>query len=169
MRKTTSEDKHMSPAATYVAETDCSSHLSTAFSTNPTNSPHPGSPSRRSDKGKDHGTKVQATGDSFHKQEKVPPPRTGGPHSKMTPWLLFVIIFASMTGLLMGYDLAVVSVVLKPVTEYYGVCGPNSMCPHKEVFVAMIAPGALLGSIVGGTMADMYGQNRAGGGRQEGG
>eukprot|EP00922_Rhytidocystis_sp_ex-Travisia-forbesii_P047350 GHVS01070516.1.p1 GENE.GHVS01070516.1~~GHVS01070516.1.p1 ORF type:complete len:508 (-),score=63.11 GHVS01070516.1:377-1834(-) len=35
------------------------------------------------------------------------------------------------------------------------------MCPQKELFVAMIAPGALVGSIVGGTLADMFGRRWA--------
>eukprot|EP00922_Rhytidocystis_sp_ex-Travisia-forbesii_P044084 GHVS01065737.1.p1 GENE.GHVS01065737.1~~GHVS01065737.1.p1 ORF type:complete len:218 (-),score=34.92 GHVS01065737.1:220-873(-) len=85
-----------------------------------------------------------------------------GRRSHMTPWLLFVVVFASMTGLLMGYDLAVVSVVLKPVTEHFGICPKgSSMCHQKEVFVAMIAPGALVGSIVGGSLADMFGRRWA--------
>eukprot|EP00922_Rhytidocystis_sp_ex-Travisia-forbesii_P044091 GHVS01065744.1.p1 GENE.GHVS01065744.1~~GHVS01065744.1.p1 ORF type:complete len:605 (-),score=94.59 GHVS01065744.1:175-1989(-) len=85
-----------------------------------------------------------------------------GRRSRMTAWLLFVVVFASMTGLLMGYDLAVVSVVLKPVTDHFGICPKGtSLCHQKEVFVAMIAPGALVGSIVGGSLADMFGRRWA--------
>eukprot|EP00921_Rhytidocystis_pertsovi_P008646 GHVQ01014105.1.p1 GENE.GHVQ01014105.1~~GHVQ01014105.1.p1 ORF type:complete len:518 (+),score=42.93 GHVQ01014105.1:745-2298(+) len=61
----------------------------------------------------------------------------------------------------MGYDLAVVSVVLKPVTEHFNVCDGASMCHKKELFVAMIAPGALVGSIVGGALADSFGRRWA--------
>lgn len=81
--------------------------------------------------------------------------------SKITPWLIFVVIFASMTGLLMGYDLAVIAVVLKPVTEYFNICDGADMCRLKELFVAMIAPGALVGSALGGFLADTFGRRWA--------
>eukprot|EP00922_Rhytidocystis_sp_ex-Travisia-forbesii_P047362 GHVS01070529.1.p1 GENE.GHVS01070529.1~~GHVS01070529.1.p1 ORF type:complete len:298 (-),score=39.48 GHVS01070529.1:337-1230(-) len=163
MKNTTSKQIRKYPETSYLTDTAIPSSLSTALPSIPTKCPSFGSPSPTYEKVEDHGTKVQTTGDSFHEQaiEIVGLPHPRRPRSKITPWLLFVIIFASMTGLLMGYDLAVVSVVLKPIREHFDICGGESMCPAQEVFVAMIAPGALLGSIVGGTMADMWGRRWA--------
>eukprot|EP00922_Rhytidocystis_sp_ex-Travisia-forbesii_P047357 GHVS01070523.1.p1 GENE.GHVS01070523.1~~GHVS01070523.1.p1 ORF type:complete len:292 (-),score=46.99 GHVS01070523.1:337-1212(-) len=149
------------PAASSLSYVASPVFFSPAASTKPTDSPFHELAISPSNKLKDNVANPERQ-DSFHARdlEKVAA-RPRGPHSRITPWLMFVIVFASMTGLLMGYDLAVVSVVLTPVVKHFKICGDASMCPQKEVFVAMIAPGALLGSIAGGMIADMYGRRWA--------
>jgi len=73
--------------------------------------------------------------------------------------LLFLVVsFAAMTGLLLGYDLTVVSVVLEPVRNEFNVCGQQFSCLLKELFVAMPAPGAVVGSLYGGVVARRLGR-----------
>lgn len=68
--------------------------------------------------------------------------------SSIRPTLLgFVVLFSALTGFLMGFDLSIVAVVLNPINDEFGLCRAKEFtCLKKEVFVAMIAPGALVSS-----------------------
>eukprot|EP00922_Rhytidocystis_sp_ex-Travisia-forbesii_P027330 GHVS01040057.1.p1 GENE.GHVS01040057.1~~GHVS01040057.1.p1 ORF type:complete len:886 (+),score=111.96 GHVS01040057.1:288-2660(+) len=63
-----------------------------------------------------------------------------------------------MTGLLMGYDLCVVAVVLDPIKHEFQLCGTRFTCLSKQLFVSMVAPGAAVGSLTGGVMSDIFGR-----------
>ncbi|XP_026192317.1 inositol transporter 4 [Cyclospora cayetanensis] len=72
--------------------------------------------------------------------------------------LLSVSGFAALTGLLMGYDMCIVAVVLDPVSQDFNLCGSADTCNAKTLFVSVLAPGAMLGSVLGGIVADRYGR-----------
>lgn len=61
--------------------------------------------------------------------------------------LMSVSAFAALTGLLMGYDMCVVAVVLDPVDQDFELCGPRLSCPSKTLFVSILAPGAVVSFI----------------------
>lgn len=58
--------------------------------------------------------------------------------------LVSVSVFAAITGLLMGYDMCIVAVVLDPVDETFGLCGDSLTCGSKTLFVSILAPGAIV-------------------------
>lgn len=72
--------------------------------------------------------------------------------------LVSVSIFAALTGFLMGYDMCIVAVVLDPVDKDFHLCGSNLSCSAKTLFVSILAPGAVIGSIMGGFIADKLGR-----------
>lgn len=61
-----------------------------------------------------------------------------------TGMLVSVSIFAALTGLLMGYDMCIVAVVLDPVDRDFKLCGENLACGSKTLFVSILAPGAVV-------------------------
>uniref|UniRef100_A0A0G4FFP0 Major facilitator superfamily (MFS) profile domain-containing protein n=1 Tax=Chromera velia CCMP2878 TaxID=1169474 RepID=A0A0G4FFP0_9ALVE len=81
-----------------------------------------------------------------------------GGKSKLTSTLLMVVVFATLTGLLMGYDLCVIAVILEPVKKDFRLCGTAFTCFDKEMVVSLIAPGAVVGSFAGGCMTDKLGR-----------
>eukprot|EP00920_Eleutheroschizon_duboscqi_P038054 GHVT01091032.1.p1 GENE.GHVT01091032.1~~GHVT01091032.1.p1 ORF type:complete len:684 (+),score=85.72 GHVT01091032.1:606-2657(+) len=84
-------------------------------------------------------------------------PSTPG-SGRMTIWLWYVVLFGAMTGFLMGYDLSVVAVTLNEIVDEFDVCGSHAYCRAKEVYVAIIAVGACVGSLSGGFLADILGR-----------
>nr|CEL67691.1 TPA: Sugar transporter, MFS superfamily, related [Neospora caninum Liverpool] len=75
-----------------------------------------------------------------------------------TPMILLVVSFTSLTGLLMGYDLCVVAVVLSEIQKHFSLCGGSFSCLAKSMFVSVLAPGAAVGSVMGGWMSDRIGR-----------
>ncbi|PHJ23259.1 sugar transporter st1 [Cystoisospora suis] len=74
----------------------------------------------------------------------------------------FVAAFtASLTGFIVGYDLGCVAVVLNPVQTAFQLCGSTFTCPEKSMFIALISPGAALGGVTGGLLADAFGRRAA--------
>eukprot|EP00918_Siedleckia_nematoides_P054729 GHVU01119583.1.p1 GENE.GHVU01119583.1~~GHVU01119583.1.p1 ORF type:complete len:220 (+),score=26.00 GHVU01119583.1:549-1208(+) len=82
----------------------------------------------------------------------------GSAGNRLTPPLMLVVVFGAITGLLMGYDLCVVAVVLTPVEEDFQICGGRFTCAKKQLFVALVAPGAAMGSLVAGVLSDRFGR-----------
>ncbi|EPT29243.1 sugar transporter ST1 [Toxoplasma gondii ME49] len=71
----------------------------------------------------------------------------------------FVAVFtACLTGLIAGYDLCCVSVVLNPVQQAFNLCGTSFTCADKSMFIALFAPGAAIGGLCGGLLADAVGR-----------
>lgn len=62
--------------------------------------------------------------------------------SQLTPMMILVVVFTSLTGLLMGYDLCVVAVVLSEIQKQFQLCGVSFSCASKSMVVAILAPGA---------------------------
>ncbi|EZG46262.1 major facilitator superfamily transporter [Gregarina niphandrodes] len=69
----------------------------------------------------------------------------------------------------MGYDLCIVAVVLDPIRQEFAVCaggesldglGKAAPCLLNELFVAILAPGAMVASLFGGWAADRFGRRR---------
>ena len=58
--------------------------------------------------------------------------------------LAYVAAFAALTGLLMGYDMCIVAVVLDPVDRHFNLCGDKLSCGAKTLFVSILAPGAVV-------------------------
>ncbi|EPR64465.1 sugar transporter ST2 [Toxoplasma gondii RUB] len=75
-----------------------------------------------------------------------------------TPMIYLVVSFTSLTGLLMGYDLCVVAVVLSEIQRHFNLCGGAFSCMAKSMFVSVLAPGAAVGSVLGGWMSDRVGR-----------
>ncbi|PFH31077.1 sugar transporter ST2 [Besnoitia besnoiti] len=78
--------------------------------------------------------------------------------TRFTPMMILVVSFTSLTGLLMGYDLCVVATVLSEIQENFHLCGGSFSCLSKSMFVAILAPGAAVGSVMGGWMSDRIGR-----------
>lgn len=68
-----------------------------------------------------------------------------GPVAQCSFMLLSVSVFAALTGLLMGYDMCVVAVVLDPVDRSFNLCGGSLTCSDKTLFVSILSPGAIVG------------------------
>lgn len=57
----------------------------------------------------------------------------------------FVVLFSAITGFMMGFDLSIIAIVLAPINDEFVLCSPKEFtCFRKDLFVAMIAPGALV-------------------------
>lgn len=88
------------------------------------------------------------------------------PPAEYSFFLTVMVCVTAVTGFLMGYDLCIVAVVLGPIREYFGVCGSNYVdsavgsdpCIMNELFVAILAPGAMVSSLIGGWAADKFGR-----------
>lgn len=67
------------------------------------------------------------------------------PYKNVSFLLWVVVAFSALTGLLMGFDLSVVAVILNRVDAEFELCpGGTVECWKRRVFVSMIAPGALV-------------------------
>lgn len=88
------------------------------------------------------------------------------PAEKPSIFLTMMVLVTAVTGFLMGYDLCIVAVVLGPIRDHFGVCaGPVGEglsearpCIMNELFVAILAPGAMVSSLAGGWAADKFGR-----------
>eukprot|EP01054_Gregarina_sp_Poly1_P001886 Gregarina_sp_Poly_1__1885@NODE_1490_length_4009_cov_50_583968_g986_i0_p4_GENE_NODE_1490_length_4009_cov_50_583968_g986_i0NODE_1490_length_4009_cov_50_583968_g986_i0_p4_ORF_typecomplete_len105_score5_13Sugar_tr/PF00083_24/1_4e11MFS_1/PF07690_16/1_7e08MFS_3/PF05977_13/9_9e06MFS_4/PF06779_14/0_0027MFS_5/PF05631_14/5_5e02MFS_5/PF05631_14/0_0034MFS_2/PF13347_6/0_0075TRI12/PF06609_13/0_0082_NODE_1490_length_4009_cov_50_583968_g986_i0415729 len=77
-----------------------------------------------------------------------------------------MVAVTAVTGFLMGYDLCIVAVVLGPIRDHFGVCASGvgeglseaTPCVMNELFVAILAPGAMVSSLFGGWAADRFGR-----------
>ncbi|CEM35291.1 unnamed protein product [Vitrella brassicaformis CCMP3155] len=67
--------------------------------------------------------------------------------------LYFVVGFTALTGLLLGYDLSVVAIILEPVRLEFNLCGGAFSCFEKQLMVALPAPGAVVGALFAGSLA----------------
>lgn len=88
---------------------------------------------------------------------------SGEAAAEAVPLLLWVVVaFAAITGLLMGFDLSIVAVILNSLDAEFNLCPDNALdCWPRKLFVSIIAPGALLGSLGGGWIADAWGRRAA--------
>lgn len=91
------------------------------------------------------------------------------PSGSFSAFLILIVCVTALTGFLMGYDLCIVAVVLSPVRDHFGVCpvadadsalGDAPPCIMNELFVAILAPGAMVSSLVGGWAADRFGRKK---------
>eukprot|EP01053_Blabericola_migrator_P003394 Blabericola_migrator_1__3393@NODE_1_length_33786_cov_123_788665_g0_i0_p23_GENE_NODE_1_length_33786_cov_123_788665_g0_i0NODE_1_length_33786_cov_123_788665_g0_i0_p23_ORF_typecomplete_len192_score13_04_NODE_1_length_33786_cov_123_788665_g0_i03184532420 len=79
-------------------------------------------------------------------------------------FLYTMVAVTAVTGFLMGYDLCIVAVVLGPIRDHFGVCagggtealGEAPPCIMNELFVAILAPGAMVSKIVIMTHKALY-------------
>eukprot|EP00921_Rhytidocystis_pertsovi_P013669 GHVQ01022197.1.p1 GENE.GHVQ01022197.1~~GHVQ01022197.1.p1 ORF type:complete len:231 (+),score=41.27 GHVQ01022197.1:540-1232(+) len=80
--------------------------------------------------------------------------------SRVTFMLAFVVLFAALTGVLMGYDLSIIATVLDAIDTELHLCPPGAFtCFPKQLFVSMIAPGAIVGGLLAGLTADSLGRS----------
>ncbi|CEM21943.1 unnamed protein product [Vitrella brassicaformis CCMP3155] len=106
------------------------------------------------DDGADDGEPEDRSDSPSIGRARLPAVRAG----RMTPMTILAVAFTTLTGLLMGYDLCVVAVVLQPIQVDFKLCGDAFTCTRKELFVSMVAPGAMVGSLVGGVLSDRWGR-----------
>jgi len=92
----------------------------------------------------------------------------GTPHASLadvtppcTPLLGLSVAFAAVTGILMGYDFAIAAVVLQPIQEDFNLCSGQFTCRAKDLFVSLVGPGAIVGAMSGGSIADWFGRRVA--------
>eukprot|EP00388_Colpodella_angusta_P006813 GDKJ01019798.1.p1 GENE.GDKJ01019798.1~~GDKJ01019798.1.p1 ORF type:complete len:534 (+),score=70.84 GDKJ01019798.1:83-1603(+) len=71
----------------------------------------------------------------------------------MTNTIWLVLIFTTFTGMLMGYDLCVIAVVEDPIRQ-------SLLLSVSEIalMVSIISAGAVIGSLIGGPVADRFGR-----------
>ncbi|XP_026191063.1 uncharacterized protein LOC34621863 [Cyclospora cayetanensis] len=60
-----------------------------------------------------------------------------------------------------GFSICVAGAVLQPLQQDFRLCGSQFACTEKGAFVAVFAPGAAVGSLVGGFVADAVGRWRS--------
>lgn len=65
--------------------------------------------------------------------------------SSYSSLLTFAVFFSALTGLMMGFDLSIIAVILNAINDEFALCHAKEFtCFKKEFFVSMIAPGALV-------------------------
>jgi len=74
---------------------------------------------------------------------------------KLTPYLLFVVIVATLSGFLFGYHTAVISGALIFLAPAF-----HLSIAEQGVVVSMILIGCILGAVVGGHMTDRWGRKK---------
>lgn len=88
------------------------------------------------------------------------------------PRLLAYVLFASVSGFLLGYDLCFMSSVLVAVQRAFHLCYPcpegtsdaalaDCECPAKQFAVSSVAIGAIVGGVTFGWISDALGRRRA--------
>lgn len=78
---------------------------------------------------------------------------------------------ASMTGLLLGFDLCIAGAILTPVQRSLHLCYPcvntsdaalaACSCAEKEFVISAVSIGAMFGALLGGVAADVFGRRIA--------
>ncbi|PFH33514.1 sugar transporter ST1 [Besnoitia besnoiti] len=102
-------------------------------------------------------TPAPATDGAARKEKKG----SSGRESPLGIRFFLAVVTACMTGLVAGYDLCCVSVVLNPVQHTFHLCGSDFTCADKSLFIALLAPGAAIGGLFGGVLADAIGRRAA--------
>lgn len=112
--------------------------------------------------GKDKSISIASRDDSLMLAEKLveeeddeeeDPQKQSDEGGEFSLFLFLMVCVTAVTGFLMGYDLCIVAVVLGPVRDHFGLCegqggtealGAAQPCVMNELFVAILAPGAMV-------------------------
>ncbi|CBZ53195.1 Integral membrane protein, related [Neospora caninum Liverpool] len=137
------------------SESMVSTHIELEETKNQEGGPFPHSPTKPQQLGSPV-VPVRAGGGEQGKRQKRP-----GVRQPLGLRFFLAVFTACLTGLIAGYDLCCVSVVLNPVQHAFGLCGSSFTCADKSMFIALFAPGAAIGGLCGGLLADAVGRRTA--------
>ena len=90
---------------------------------------------------------------------------------RLTFTLVLHAVIASLTGMLLGFDLCIAGAILTPVQRSLELCYPcgdgsdaalaRCSCAEKQLAISAVSIGAAFGALVGGLVADRLGRRPA--------